>query len=74
MMLTPISPVTEDMCLVIEPEWNLFHSLAEVLRHGLSRPDLYHPTVITDVIIQDEFTHDIVIARRDGLVLVLGST
>lgn len=74
MMLTPISPITEEICSVIEPEWQSFHNLAEVMQHGLRRPDLYHPTVITDVIVQDEFTHDVIIARRDGLVLVLGST
>ncbi|HNG95062.1 MAG TPA: hypothetical protein PLB32_19825 [Acidobacteriota bacterium] len=74
MMITPVSPLTFEMCSAIEPEWNSFHSLAQVMQHGLQRPDLYHPTVITNVIVQDEFTHDIVIARRDGLVLVLGST
>ena len=74
MMITPVSPLTFEMCSAIEPEWNSFHSLAQVMQHGLQRSDLYHPTVMTNVIVQDEFTHDIVIARRDGLVLVLGST
>lgn len=32
------------------------------------------PAIVADVIVQDEFTHDVVIPWRDGLVLVYDTT
>jgi hypothetical protein len=32
------------------------------------------PTIVSDVVIQDEFTHDVVVPRRNGRTLVFGTT
>ncbi|HZS03430.1 MAG TPA: hypothetical protein VFD58_01025 [Blastocatellia bacterium] len=46
-------------------------TLMEVVKWGNSqRP----PVRIADVIIQDEYTHDIIVPWRDGLTLVYGTT
>jgi hypothetical protein len=49
-------------------------SLADVLRWGRSQPTgVVKPAVITDVVVQDEFTHDAIVPWRDR-ALVFGST
>jgi len=32
------------------------------------------PTIVSEVIVQDEFTHDVIVPRADGLVLVYDTT
>lgn len=32
------------------------------------------PSVVADVIVQDEFTHDVIVPWRDGLVLIYDAT
>lgn len=49
-------------------------SLSDVLRWGRQQPPGMHPAVITDVVVQDEFTHDAIVPWRDGRALVFGST
>ena len=50
-------------------------SLADVMRWGFRQPaGTVHPTVIADVVVQDEYSHDVVVPWRDGLVLVYGTT
>jgi hypothetical protein len=44
-------------------DWSNRQSLGDVL-----------PEVIADVVIQDEYTHDVVVLWRDGLVIVYDST
>ena len=39
-----------------------------------SRAGTFIPLVVADVIVQDEFTHDVVVPWRDGLVLVYDTT
>jgi hypothetical protein len=46
-------------------------TLAEVLRWGLAQTP---PRVIAEVIIQDEFTHDVVLPWRGDLHLVYDTT
>ena len=46
-------------------------SLHALLRWGLGHEPAL---VIDDVVIQDEFTHDVVIPYRDGLFLVFDTT
>jgi len=48
-------------------------SLSDVLAWGRQRPGL-HPTVITDVVVQDEYTHDAIVPWLGGRALVFGST
>ena len=50
-------------------------NLADVMTWALSsRPGVFIPSVVADVIVQDEFTHDVVVPWRDGLVLVYDTT
>jgi len=39
-----------------------------------SRPGAFIPSVVAEVIVQDEFTHDVVVPWQDGLVLVYDTT
>jgi hypothetical protein len=59
----------------VEREVSNHHSLETVLSRGsgpASGTSLPH--VIAEVITQDEYTHDVVVPWRDGLVLVYGAT
>ena len=49
-------------------------SLSDVIRWGRSQaPGSVEPPVITNVVVQDEFTHDAIVPWR-GRALVFGST
>ena len=51
------------------------HSLNDVMRWARSHPPgVFIPSVVADVVVQDEFTHDLVVPYRDGLVLVFDTT
>ena len=46
----------------------------EVARHGsLAEAVVWAPEVL-DVVVQDEYTHDVVLRGRDGLVFVYDTT
>ncbi len=47
------------------------HSLDRVIRDGLA---LDPPALVVDVIVMDEYTHDVVLPWRDGLFLVYDTT
>ena len=50
-------------------------NLRDVMSWALSSPTgTFIPLVVADVIVQDEFTHDVVVPWRDGLVLVYDTT
>jgi len=50
-------------------------NLGEVMSWALSSSSgTFIPSVVAEVIIQDEFTHDVVVPWRDGLVLVYDTT
>jgi hypothetical protein len=58
----------------LERELGGLQSLADVLRWGRVLPaGSVKPAVITDVVVQDEFTHDAIVPWRDQ-ALVFGST
>jgi hypothetical protein len=58
----------------LEPELGGLESLADVLRWGRAQPaGSVKPAVITDIVVQDEFTHDAIVPWRDQ-ALVFGST
>ena len=59
----------------IELELAGHSSLSDVLHWSDRQPagDLL-PQVIADVVVQDEFTHDVIVPWRDGLVLVYDAT
>ena len=50
-------------------------NLRDVMNWALSYPGgAFIPQVVADVIVQDEFTHDVVVPWREGLVLVYDTT
>jgi hypothetical protein len=59
----------------IEHELSRHQNLDDVMKWALAHPPgVFRPTVVADVIVQDEFTHDVVIPWRDGLFLVYDTT
>ena len=51
------------------------HTLPDILRWGFNPSSgATHPQVISDVIIQDEYSHDVIVPWREGLLLVYGTT
>jgi hypothetical protein len=50
-------------------------NLQDVMSWALSAPKgTFIPSVVSEVIVQDEFTHDVIVPWRDGLVLVYDTT
>lgn len=50
-------------------------NLNDVMKWAASRPrGTFTPSVVADVIVQDEFTHDVIVPWRDRLVLVYDTT
>ncbi len=50
-------------------------NLQDVMSWALSAPKgTFIPSVVEEVIVQDEFTHDVVVPWRDELVLVYDTT
>jgi hypothetical protein len=60
-----------DRHAVLERELPEHHTLLEVVNWGLAEQP---PALVAEAVTLDEFTHDIVIPWRDGLVLVYGAT
>ncbi len=59
----------------IEGELSGQQNLNDVMKWALSHPNgVFIPSVVADVIVQDEFTHDVIVPYRDGLVLVYDTT
>ena len=59
----------------IEAELSGQHSLSDVMRWALSDSTKdFIPGVVQDVIIQDEFTHDVIVPWGPELVLVYDTT
>jgi len=50
-------------------------NLRDLMSWALSSPvGTFIPSVVAEVIVQDEFTHDVVVPWREGLVLVYDTT
>ena len=59
----------------IEAQLSDQENLKDVMTWALSSPSgTFIPHVVADVIVQDEFTHDVVVPWREGLVLVYDTT
>lgn len=59
----------------VEGELSGQHNLNDVLRWAFAHPaGVFEPTVVAAVVVQDEFTHDVIVPWRDGLVLVYDTT
>ena len=54
------------------PEQENLHGL---MKWALSQPKgVFLSSIVLDVIVQDEFTHDVIVPYRDGLFLVYDTT
>ena len=49
-------------------------NLKDMMAWAFSSPGDFEPTVVVDVVVQDEFTHDVIVLWRNGLVLVYDTT
>jgi len=50
-------------------------NLKEMMAWALSQPKgKFLPAVVSDVVVQDEFTHDVIVPLSDGVVLVYDTT
>jgi hypothetical protein len=50
-------------------------NLQDVMKWALSHsPGTFIPSVVAEVVVQDEFTHDVIVPWGDGLVLVYDTT
>jgi hypothetical protein len=59
----------------IERELSGQQNLGDVMKWALAHPPgVFTPTVIAGVVVQDEFTHDVIVPWRDNLVLVYDTT
>ena len=59
----------------IERELSGQQNLGDVMKWSLAHPaGVFMLTVIAGVVVQDEFTHDVIVPWRDGLVLVYDTT
>jgi len=67
--------LSSDAVADITAELSGQENLRDVMSWALaSRSGTFIPSVVADVIVQDEFTHDVVVPWRDGLVLVYDTT
>ena len=59
----------------IETQISKQQNLKDMMAWALSlQRGTFLPNVVSEVIVQDEFTHDVVVPRSDGLVLVYDTT
>ena len=59
----------------LEDELPEHQNLNELMKWALSHSEkIFIPSIVADVVVQDEFTHDIIVPYRDGLVLVYDAT
>ncbi len=59
----------------IESELSGQENLNDVMKWAFAQPKgIFLPSVVADVVVQDEFTHDVIVPFRDNLVLVYDTT
>ena len=59
----------------LEAEVSPQENLKAMMTWALSKPKgTFLPAIVSDVVVQDEFTHEVVVPRSDGLVLVYDTT
>ena len=64
-----------DAVAEIEVEISKQRTLKDVMNWALTEPQgSFLPQVVAEVVIQDEFTHDVIVPWRDELVLVYDTT
>ncbi len=67
--------LTPEQLVEIEAELSEQQNLNDVMKWALSHPaGVFTPSVVANIVTQDEFTHDVTVPWRDGLVLVYDAT
>ena len=67
--------LSPDQIAQLEGELSGQQNLNDVMKWALSHPKgVFIPSVVANVIVQDEFTHDVIVPYRGGLVLVYDTT
>lgn len=75
MRVTDHAHLPPEQLAEIEAELSGQQNLHDVMKWALFHPPgVFIPSVVADVIVQDEFTHDVIVPWRDGLVLVYDAT
>ena len=74
MQLVNQSKLSATKIAELEAEIPEQENLQDVMCWALSDPVSFVPQVVANVVVQDEFTHDVVVPWRDGLVLVYDTT
>jgi len=67
--------ITDEMKAQIEAEVSEQQNLKDMMAWALSQAEgVFLPGIVSEVIVQDEFTHDVIVPRSDELVLVYDTT
>jgi hypothetical protein len=75
MLLLNHAQLSEAEILEIDSELRAQENLQDVMAWALSRPaGTFLPQVVAQVVVQDEFSHDVIVPWRDGLTLVYDTT
>ena len=68
------SKLSAETIAEIEVEISEQENLQDVMQWALSDPAGFIPEVVANVVVQDEFTHDVVVPWQSGLILVYDTT
>jgi len=75
MRLVNHAKLATDLLADIAQELEAQENLRDVMAWAFSCPrGTFLPSVVDEVIVQDEFTHDVIVPWREGLVLVYDTT
>ena len=75
MQVTNRAKLSAEKLAQIQSELGEHRTLTDVLNWGFRQTaESVHPQIISDVIVQDEYSHDVIVPWRDGLAIVYGST
>ena len=75
MQVTNRASLSSQQISQIESELAEHRTMAAVLDWGFKQPPgTVLPQIVADVIVEDEYSHDVIVPWRDGLVIVYGTT
>jgi hypothetical protein len=75
MRIVNLANLAVDQLASLEAEIAAQQNLQDLMRWALAdRSGVFQPGVVADVVVQDEYTHDVVVPWREGLVLVYDTT
>ena len=75
MRVVNLANLPADQLAAIEAEISSQQNLSDLMKWALAdQGGAFRPGVIVDVVVQDEYTHDVVVPWRDGLVMVYDTT